>query len=587
MKVKEIVNYIMVILLIVLLSSGVYGCYTYGQQVKVFRVGWGGTSFDTFNPFTTYAAISSWSTLNVYSRLVRIASDLKSFVPDLAEKWEVIGDNTVRFHLVKNATFHDGKSVTAYDVEYSFKLSAEPWSARISSVKMVKEIKVVDSYTIEFDVTSVPLFFTEAASTVPIVPKHIWSNVSDPSTYDANPPIGSGPLKVTEYKEGQYIVLEPYKNFYYKKWLPKVDRIIIKFYSDVTSATNALLSGEVDAVGPYIPISLYETLAKNPQFKVFKSPGTMYFYLAFNVDPEGTGNPTLRDRLVRKALAYAINIEYLCSVAWPNYSKPIANPLPTSNIFYNSNLKVRPFNQSLAVKILDEAGYRVGSSGVRFSPDGVEMKYTILVPNKFPEAVNAAQLIAKWWSSIGVSTTVKPMDTGSMSSIIWQKVDDKIKLGHDIDLWDWFVDPISATHFEVFVSDRKILGISDSGYNNSEYDNLFNKIYEAKTMDELKDVAYKLQEMVYKDLPYLPLCEIQPIQAHNAKFTGFDYNWPGGPFSGSDWRVFISVAFVEEVQPTESTRPTSTSLTTYTTYLVIAIVIIVAVVALLFLRRRG
>jgi peptide/nickel transport system substrate-binding protein len=59
-------------------------------------------------------------------------------------------------------------------------------------------------------------------------------------------------------------------------------------------------------------------------------------------------------------------------------------------MFYNPNIKIRPFNLSLVAKMLDEAGYRVGPNGIRVSPTSVEMKYTILVPNKFSEAVNAA-----------------------------------------------------------------------------------------------------------------------------------------------------------------------------------------------------
>ena len=58
------------------------------------------------------------------------------------------------------------------------------------------------------------------------------------------------------------------------------------------------------------------------------------------------------------------------------------------------------------------------------------------------------------------------MDTGSMSAIIWQKVGNKTVLGYDIDIWDWFVNPTSAIFFEIFLSDRKLLGISDPGYNN-------------------------------------------------------------------------------------------------------------------------
>lgn len=563
---------------------------TSAQQV-VFRVGWGGTSFDTFNPFTTYTQISTWSTLNVYSRLIRPTSNYTSYVPDLAESWNIISEDIIRFNLVKNATFHDGKPVTAYDVEYSFYLANQSWSTRAPNVKTVRNIRVIDNYTIEFSVSSVPLFLSQAASVIAIVPKHIWSNISDPSTYNAYPPIGSGPLRVTEYKEGQYIILEPYNKFYYPWLLPKVDRIIIKLYPDVTSATNALLAGDIDAVGPYIPMALYETLANNPQFKVFKSPGIMYFYLSFNVDPEGTGNPTLRDINVRRALAHATNVTHVCEVAWHGYSKPIASVVPTSNMFYNWNLKLYEYNVTLASKILDEAGYKMGSSGVRVSPSGVELKYTILVPSKFPDAVNAAQLIANMWRQIGVFAEVKAMDTGSMSAIIWQNADGKVKLGHDIDLWDWNVDPNDVTIFDVFVSGRKLTGISDSGYSNPDYDELYERLFEAKTTDELYSITYKLQEILYRDLPYLNLCEIEPIQAHSVRFTGFNYDWPSGPFGGNDWLTFLNVRLAEttttltQTTQTQSTAPTTSDQTMLLAALVAVIIVVIVVAAFLILPR--
>ncbi|MEM3912719.1 MAG: ABC transporter substrate-binding protein [Desulfurococcaceae archaeon] len=564
------------------------------QQV-VFRVGWGGTSFDTFNPFTTYTMISTWATLNVYSRLVRPTINYTSYVPDLAESWSIIGEDVIRFSLVKNATFHDGKPVTAYDVEYSFYLANQSWSTRAPNVKTIRSMRIIDEYTIEFNVTSIPLFLSQAASTITIVPKHIWANISDPSTYNAYPPIGSGPLRVVDYKEGQYIVLEPYSNFYYPWMLPKVSRIIIKLYPDVTSATNALLAGDIDAVGPYIPMALYDTLANNPQFKVFKSPGVMYFYIAFNVDPEGTGNPTLKDKAVRLALAHATNVSYVCDVAWHGYSKPIASVVPTSNMFYNWNLKLYEYNLTLASKILEDAGYKLGSKGVRVSPDGIELRYTILVPSKFPEAVNAAQLIANMWRQIGVYAEVKAMDTGSMSAIIWQNKDGKTILGHDIDLWDWNVGPDDVTIFDVFVTGRKLTGTSDSGYSNPEYDELYEKLFEAKTFNELLSIAYKLQEILYNDLPYINLCEVEPIQAHNTKFTGFNYDWPGGPFGGNDWTTFLNVRLAETSsitpQQVESTLQAPVAQTSDQTMMLALIAVVVATVAvvagyLLVTRRR-
>jgi len=552
------------------------------ESQTVFRVGWGGTSLDTLNPFTTYAQISTWITLDVYSRLVRVSSNYSSYVPDLATSWESLDPHTVRFHLVTNATFHDGTPVTAGDVEYSFYLANQSWSSRLSNVKVVESIRVVDNYTIDFTVSSIPLFFALAASVIPIVPKHIWVNVSDPSTYSGYPAIGSGPLKLVDYKEGQYVVLEPYKGFYYPWLLPRVDRIIVKFYPDVTSASNALLAGDVDAVGPYIPMTVYNTLVGNPGFKVYISPGTTYFYIAFNVDPNGTGNPTLRDVNVRRALAYATNASYVCDVAWHGYSRAIASVLPTSNIYYDTNLKPYSFNLTRAAEILDEAGYKPGSDGIRSSPSGTRLSYTLLVPSKFPEAINAAQVIANWWSQIGVRVEVKAMDTGSMSAIIWNNVNGTVRLGHDMDLWDWMVDPNDVSIFDVFASGRTLTGLSDSGYSNPLYDSLYESIYNASSIDEIRDIAWKLQEILYNDLPYLPLCEIEAVQAHSSSFTGFDYNWPGGPFGGSDWLTFLTVT---PAGPQGGTNAGS-SFTTMAIATLAASVIIIVAIAYYYKARR-
>jgi len=325
-----------------------------GGQV-VFRVAWGGTSFDTFNPFTTIAQISGWSTSDVYDFLVRFDKTYTKFIPDLAESWEKVNSTYIVFHLVKNATFTDGVKVTAEDVKYSFDLALQNWSRLAPNLKGVESIKVIDNYTIAFKVKSVPMFMIMGATTVPIVPKHIWEKVKNPATYADNPPLGSGPLKVAEYKEGQYIILVKNPNFFRKSWLPHVDKIVISFYSDTSSAANALKAGEVDAVGPYIPRAMIKEFQSDPRFKVIAPPAIFFYYLSFDVYPEGLGNPTLRDVRVRQALAHAINVTYLAEMTWDGFAKPIATPVATSNPFHNPYLKPYTFNLTLAKEILDDS----------------------------------------------------------------------------------------------------------------------------------------------------------------------------------------------------------------------------------------
>ena len=56
----------------------------------------------------------------MYSALVRQKWDDPKPYPDLAERWEISGDGKVyTFHLVKNATWHDGKPFTSADVKFS------------------------------------------------------------------------------------------------------------------------------------------------------------------------------------------------------------------------------------------------------------------------------------------------------------------------------------------------------------------------------------------------------------------------------------------------------------------------------------
>ncbi|MEM4486810.1 MAG: ABC transporter substrate-binding protein [Zestosphaera sp.] len=579
------------------------GLVTYSQApgTTTFRVGWGGTSFDTFNPFTTYAQISLWATTDVYDTLVRLDKTYSIFIPDLAESW-TMNSTTVVFRLVNNATFHDGIKVTAEDVKYSFELANQSWSRLAPSVEMVESIQVLDEHTISFRCKSTAIFMLTAAPAIPIVPKHIWEKIPDPSTYHDYPPVGSGPFKVTDYREGQYVVLERNPNFFRRSWLPKVDKIVIAFYSDVTAAANALRAGDIDAVGPYIPVAMIDEIKANPNMDILVSPGTMYFYVAFNMYPQGKGNPTLKDPIVRKALAHAVDVNYIAELTWHGYARPIATVLPTTHMFYHPNLTPYKFDLDLARKMLDNAGYTVGSDGVRRAPDGTPMKYSLLVPSNMPEAVRAAQQISQWWSQIGVQVDVEAMDTGSMAAIIWTTDESgETTLGHDLDIWDWFFSPNDPTVLSVFLSNQVIMGTSDSGYVNPEYDALYDEMMNAPDIETVKRIAWLMQEILHEDLPYLPLYEVLSPQAYVKSFAGFELDWPGGPFGGYDWTVFLKVQPVPQqtttpvtTPTTKPTTPTSTPTTVpppaeaFPTGLVVGLIVVIAIVVLglVLLRRR-
>lgn len=582
-------------LTLLLLVSMVSPAVKTQPSTTTFIVGYGGTPFDTFNPFTTYTVVSVMSTIDVYDTLIRFNSTFSPVVPDLAYKWVVFPNNSAaEFWLVRNATWSDGVPVTAQDVVYSFQVANNSASRLQPQVSIITSIEAPDNYTVIFHYHPTILFLSYTAAAVPIVPKHVWEKyVPDPTNstqlvnYQDYPVVGSGPFQVTDYVQGQYIELTANPNYFYVSMRPHVQRIIIQFFKDTNSMVSALEAGQIHAAAPTILPSQVKALQSYPNLKVVVEPGEELWYIAINVYPQGHGNPTLKDLRVRQALAHAINYTQLAQVIWQGYATPAGGLLPVGNRFYDPNLKPYDFNLTLAREILDQAGYKLGSNGVRVSPNGTQLSYTLYVVNNAPEEVEAANMIANWWGQIGVKTTVQAVDAGTLAGIIWPN------FTQDLDLWDWFTTPALPTLLSVFLSNQTETGTSDSGYQNPAYDALYNHMVSATDYQTLYNDAYQLQEMLYNDLPYIVLYYVDSIEAYNSQlFTGYFDNMTGGPFSDLNWYTFINLRPAAQTTQT-STSPTQTSTagpqapsTALMVGVAVIVVVAVAVAAVLALRRR-
>lgn len=582
---------------------------------NTFIVGYGGTPFDTFNPFTTYTVVSTMSTLDVYDSLIRLNSTFSPVVPDLAYKWEVFPNNSAaEFWLVQNATWSDGVPVTAQDVVYSFLVANNSASRLQPQVGIITSIEAPNNYTVIFHYHPTALFLAYTAAAVPIVPKHVWekyvpnpANATALENYQDYPLVGSGPFQVTDYVQGQYIELTANPHYFYVDRRPHIQNIIIQFFKDTNSMVEALEAGQIDAVAPTVLPSQVKTLESYPNLKVVVEPGEELWYIAMNVYPGGHGNPTLKDIRVREALAHAINYTELAQVVWQGYATPAGGLLPVGNKFYDPNLKPYQFNLTWANETLNEAGYRMGPNGVRVSPNGTELSYTLYVINEAPEEVEAANIIANWWSKIGVKATVEAVDAGTLASIIWPN------FTQDFDLWDWFTAPALPTLLSVFLSNQTETGTSDSGFQNSTYDKLYNEMVSSTNISQVYQLAYELQEILYQQIPYIVLYYVNSIEAYNSQlFTGYFDNMTGGPFSDVNWYTFIDLQPATQqqqsstTQPTQSSTPTQTSTTptqpSPTTQptptpqsgtpaaiiaaVAVVVVVVVVVAAILALRRR-
>ncbi len=165
-------------------------------------------------------------------------------LPGIAASWETKDRQTWRFNLQKNAKFHDGKPVTAQDVEFTITYLKKHVPAWDLPDQTCEWIKVIDDHTIELKLEAPlgghypPVYWT------PVLPKHIWEpHKADFSAFPNEKAIGSGRYKLKEFKSKQYVWFEANKDYW--GGAPAVDELVFKGYGGQEALYLALKKGDI------------------------------------------------------------------------------------------------------------------------------------------------------------------------------------------------------------------------------------------------------------------------------------------------------------------------------------------------------
>ncbi|MEM4970107.1 MAG: ABC transporter substrate-binding protein [Sulfolobales archaeon] len=519
----------------------------------------------TMNPFMQ-SLIDEFSVMElVYDTLYRQALN-GSFIPWLASRVEVTDNGTLwKFYIRDGVKWHDGVPLTAEDVEFTLNYTVK-W--RFPTRSNVWE--PIERVWREGNVVYVKLKYPYAAfpaalASLFIVPKHIWANISDPMTFsNFENPIGSGPFMWSERKAGDYIVLKANENYW--AGAPKIKGVIFKIYGTSDAAYQATVTGEIDAMNnlfipPHLVPKAMEEVSRNPSLKIhFREP--IYFqYLTVKL----TRYPfSLKE--FREAMLYAINVTEIIEIVYGGRAKPgslgtmppIFSEMPGN--FYRPGLekeKLYPFNLTKANEILDKLGFKRGPDGVRVTPNGTRLEFNLLVSSIYPDRVRIAEMIRNWFAQIGIKINVQVLDHRTVVSRL---------LNHDFDMviiGIWLSDP--DDWFLLLHSSSAVKGgFNSAEYVNPEVDRLLEAQRRAIDINERRELLWRLQEIVARDIPYIPLVHIQEAYLYRTdRFVGWQLS---KLFEPANFWSFMSLRPATIVTtPTLTPSPTTTAATSYTT----------------------
>jgi peptide/nickel transport system substrate-binding protein len=213
------------------------------------------------NPILATDSSSSEIAGFIFNGLVKYDKDSKEIIGDLAKKFYFKNDTTLIFVLRENVKWQDGKKFTANDVLFTYKtlISKQIVSPYSSGFRFVKQVRVLDNYTVEVDYKK-PYFKALETWMMGILPEHILKNEPNMMNSSFNThPVGTGPYRLTQLEFSKNIELSANADYFQGK--PKIDKISFHVIPDPMTRLLMLKNRQLD-IGGIEPLVMQRQLKK-------------------------------------------------------------------------------------------------------------------------------------------------------------------------------------------------------------------------------------------------------------------------------------------------------------------------------------
>lgn len=468
-----------------------------GGQLKLSAIG----TYDNFNRFAQRGN-AAVRTSELYDTLMAPSSDeIDVYYPLIAEALEYpVNYAWVIFHINSEARDQAGKPITAEDVAFSFnKFMTQGVPQFRSFFKNVTEAEVLDSQRVKFHLEEPNRDDIANLISLRVFPKHYWEerDLSEPLS---EPPVGTGPLTISDYKMGQQVTYKR-QDDYWAKDLPSrkgtlnFDSIRYDYYRDTTVALEAFKAGEYD----FRQESVAKQWAEDYDIPAVQRGDIIKEALPHS-EPQpmkafvfNTQNSLFEDRRVRQALNYALDFEWMNeNLFYEQYERtlsyfqntdymaegepseaelailnPFKDKLP-KEVFgpvwrpntTDGSGNIRPALRE-AMGLLKEAGWELKDRKLVHSETGQAFEFELIYYS--PSSERAAQPFKRNLERLGITMTLRQLDTSQYINRLRSRDFDMIDQGYQANPYPqttmrivWHSDFMDSTYNQAGVDDPVI-----------------------------------------------------------------------------------------------------------------------------------
>lgn len=413
----------------------------------------------------------------IFRGLVKIDENM-NIISDIADSWEILNKGQLyRFHLKKNITFSNRRTVTAYDFKYSYErimkketLSPNRWLfERVSAFNVVNDY-VFEIYLKEAFAPFLSMLTVPSAFVVPI------EEVNKLGKDFGFKPVGSGDYYLEKWQTGLEIRLSIRDDIKINK---KIKGIIYRIIPEDITAISEFETGRLDILA--VPGNAFKRFNQDTFWKGrlinIKSLNT--YYLGMNTEKYPFNN-----REIRNAVAMAIDREKILNTFIEKRGRLAIGIVP--DLLRNWQLsQIISYSPDKSRQLLKQLGIK-------------ELKVLMLI-SADQDTIDLAEIIQRYLADVGIKVQIRQME--------WSAFKEAINKGQGDMFWlSWWADYPDAENFiyPLFHSSNKGYGGNRTRFNNKDVDWLIEKARTSVNRDDAEKLYKATEELILKEMPLIP-----------------------------------------------------------------------------------
>ena len=416
------------------------------------------------------------------------------------------GGKTLTVQLKHNVKWTDGKPFTSADVVYTFDLAMKSTALNKYALPLAS-VSADGTYGVTINFTK-PAYTDGyyALGRVEILPQHIWKSISNPTTFLNEHPVGTGAYILTKFSPQVFeLTANPH---YYMPGLPHFKTVRFIGYTGNTTMDAAIIAGQLDWTGAFIPNIKKTYLAKDPKFVVSDIPLATNFLV-----PNMATGPTTK-LAVRQAISAALDRTGISNTVYNGYA-PRSNPEALITPNYSSVL-----DPSLASATFPSPNAAAAKSILTKAGVATPLALTVKMVAGYTDYLSSLQIIQQELKPAGINLVIdqeaytaftSDQDNGNFQLLI-------AGFGFTPDPWSYYYSLLDS-------SIAPAIGQADTvgnygRYRNPQVDSLLGQIADTMDTSVQNPAFYKIENIFAQQLPLIPLYEAQNEIEFNGHHVG-------------------------------------------------------------------